>query len=61
MQIAAELDNIDSVRHAMEVNSAVAFLPEASVREEIEKGSVVALSCPWLDFNATAGNYPASE
>jgi DNA-binding transcriptional LysR family regulator len=50
MQIAAELDNIDSVRHAMEVNSAVAFLPEASVREEIEKGSVVALSCPWLDL-----------
>ena len=50
MQIAAELDNIDSVRHAMEVNSAVAFLPRPSIQEEIDKGNVVGLNCPWLDL-----------
>jgi DNA-binding transcriptional LysR family regulator len=50
MQIAAELDNIDSVKHALEVNSAVAFLPEPTVREEIEAGTVVALTCPWLEL-----------
>ena len=48
MQIAAELDNIDSVKHAMEVNSAVAFLPEPTVLEEIQAGTVVVLNCPWL-------------
>jgi DNA-binding transcriptional LysR family regulator len=55
MQIAAELDNIDSVKHAMEVNSAVAFLPEPSVKEEIAHGLVVALDCPWLDLKRPLG------
>ena len=55
MQIAAELDNIDSVKHAMEVNSAVAFLPEPTVLEEIEAGSVVVLNCPWLKLNRPLG------
>lgn len=55
MQVAAELDNIDSVRHAMEVNSAVAFLPRASVKEELEKGGIVALNCPWLDLKRPLG------
>ena len=55
MQIAAELDNIDSVKHAMEVNTAVAFLPEPSVREEIEAGSVVAIHCPWLNLQRPLG------
>ncbi len=48
MQIAAELDNIDSVKHALEVNSAIAFLPEPTVREEVEAGHLVVLHCPWL-------------
>ncbi len=55
MQIAAELDNIDSVKHAMEVNSAVAFLPENTVREEINHGELVALDCPWLDLRRPLG------
>lgn len=55
MQIAAELDNIDSVKHAMEVNTAVAFLPEPSVREEINKGNVVELKCPWLSLMRPLG------
>ncbi|MEM7473416.1 MAG: LysR family transcriptional regulator [Planctomycetota bacterium] len=55
MQIAAELDNIDSVRHAMEVNAAVAFLPRPSVQEEIEKGNVVELNCPWLSLTRPLG------
>lgn len=55
MQIAAELDNIDSVIHAMEVNSAVAFLPQPSVQEEIAKGNVVSLKCPWLSLKRPLG------
>lgn len=55
MQIAAELDNIDSVKHAMEVNSAVSFLPEQTVQEEIEAGSVVILNCPWLKLTRPLG------
>lgn len=55
MQIAAELDNIDSVKHAMEVNTAVAFLPKPSVQEEIDKGNVVELNCPWLSLTRPLG------
>lgn len=55
MQIAAELDNIDSVKHAMEVNAAVAFLPEPTVQEEIQAGTVVALNCPWLNLSRPLG------
>lgn len=50
MQIASELDNIDSVKHALEVDSSVSFLPEPSVREELSSESLVALKCPWLDL-----------
>ncbi len=55
MRIAAELDNIDSVKHALEVDSAIAFLPEPTVKEEIESGSLVALKCPWLDLTRPLG------
>ncbi len=55
MRIAAELDNIDSVKHALEVDSAIAFLPEPTVSEEIESGSLVALKCPWLDLTRPLG------
>ncbi len=55
MQIAAEFDNIDSVKHAMDVNAAVAFLPEPTVREEIESGALIALNCPWLKLNRPLG------
>ncbi|MCA9132058.1 MAG: LysR family transcriptional regulator [Planctomycetales bacterium] len=55
MQVAAELDNIDSVKHAMEVHSAVSFLPEPTVREEIRAGTVLALNCPWLQLSRPLG------
>ncbi len=55
MRIAAELDNIDSVKHALEVDSAVAFLPEPAVREEIESGVLVALKCDWLKLHRPLG------
>jgi DNA-binding transcriptional LysR family regulator len=55
MRIAAELDNIDSVKHAIEVDAAVAFLPKPSVTEELESGSLVALNCPWLDLQRPLG------
>jgi len=55
MRIAAELDNIDSVKHALEVESAIAFLPEPTVKEEIASGSLVALNCPWLDLTRPLG------
>lgn len=55
MQIAAELDNIDSVKHALEVNSAVAFLPEPTVEEETREGSIGTLNCPWLDLERPLG------
>ncbi len=45
MRVVVELDNIDSVKHAAIVNSGVAFLPEPTVRSEIEAGSLKAIHC----------------
>ncbi len=50
MPIVAEFDNIDSIKHGLSVNSAVAFLPEPTVREELLSGKLLALSCPWLEL-----------
>lgn len=55
MQIAAEFDNIDSVKHAMEVNSAVAFLPRPTVQEHLADRSLVELRCPWLNLSRPLG------
>ncbi len=45
MPIAAEFDNVDSVKHALDLNSAVAFLPKPAIAEELESGTLVALPC----------------
>jgi DNA-binding transcriptional LysR family regulator len=55
MQVAAELDNIDSVKHAIEINSAVAFLPRPAIAEELDSGSLVALPCVWLSMQRPLG------
>jgi DNA-binding transcriptional LysR family regulator len=55
MQVASEFDNIDSVKHALEVNSALAFLPEPAVREELTGGSLVSVDCPWLKLRRPLG------
>lgn len=55
MEVVAEFDNIDSVKHALEVNAAVAFLPEPTVQEELNSGSIVAIDCPWLRLKRPLG------
>jgi DNA-binding transcriptional LysR family regulator len=55
MHVVAEFDNIDSVKHAVEVNSALAFLPEPTVEEEIRSGDIVPLRCPWLQLKRPLG------
>ncbi len=55
MQVVAEFDNIDSVKHALEFNSAVSFLPEPTVRAELASGSMVALPCDWLKLSRPLG------
>ena len=49
MRIVVELDNIDSVKHAVVVNSGLAFLPELTVQQELAAGSLKRLNCP--DFS----------
>lgn len=55
MQIAAEFDNIDSVKHGMEVHRAVAFLPRPAIQEELADGSLIELPCPWLQLSRPIG------
>ncbi len=55
MQIAGEFDNIDSVKHAMDVNNAVAFLPRPAVHEDPNDHTLVELKCPWLELSRPLG------
>lgn len=55
MPIAAEFDNVDSVKHALELNGAVAFLPRPAIVEELESGTLVALTCDWLNLQRPLG------
>lgn len=55
MPIAAEFDNVDSVKHALDLNNAVAFLPRPAIGEELESGALVALPCQWLTLQRPLG------
>ena len=55
MQVVAEFDNIDSVKHALQFHSAVAFLPQPTVKEELAAGSMVQVHCPWLKLSRPLG------
>ncbi len=55
MQVAAEFDNIDSVKHAVGINTGIAFLPQPTVKEELAKGSMKMLNCPWLKLTRPLG------
>lgn len=55
MPIAAEFDNVDSLRHALDLHNAVAFLPRPTIAEELENGTLVALTCDWLDLQRPLG------
>lgn len=55
MSIAAEFDNVDSVKHALEVNNSVAFLPRPAIQLELDSGSLVALTCDWLALSRPLG------
>ncbi|HBE67562.1 MAG TPA: transcriptional regulator [Planctomycetaceae bacterium] len=55
MPIAAEFDNIDSVKHGMALYQAVAFLPRPTVVEELQARQLVQLDCPWMQLSRPLG------
>lgn len=55
MRVVVELDNIDSVKHAVMVNSGVAILPEPTVRRELSNGSLRQLDWPGMDLRRPLG------
>ncbi len=61
MPIAAEFDNVDSLKHALDLHNAVAFLPRPTIAEELENGTLVALTCDWLDLQRPLGIISAAR
>lgn len=55
MRTVVELDNIDSVKHAVVVNSGLGFLPEMTVRSEIASGTLKVLQCDGLSIHRPIG------
>jgi DNA-binding transcriptional LysR family regulator len=54
-RVVVELDNIDSVKHAVMVNSGIAVLPERTVQQEVGSNSIRILDCPGLDITRPLG------
>jgi DNA-binding transcriptional LysR family regulator len=50
VRVVVELDNIDSVKHAVMVNSGIAVLPERTVKGEVASHSLRVLDCPGLNI-----------
>jgi DNA-binding transcriptional LysR family regulator len=55
MRVVIELDNIDSVKHAVMVNSGLAIVPEPTVSAELATGAVKALHSPWMKLTRPLG------
>jgi DNA-binding transcriptional LysR family regulator len=43
VQVVMEFDNIENIKHALEVSPTVALLPEPTLRQEVEAGTLVAV------------------
>jgi DNA-binding transcriptional LysR family regulator len=43
VEVAPELDNIESIKKAIEVSAGVALLPEPTLRREVQAGTLVAI------------------
>ena len=55
MRVVVELDNIDSVKHAVMVNRGLAFVPKPSVSNELSSGALQELSCSGLALTRPLG------
>jgi DNA-binding transcriptional LysR family regulator len=50
IQIAMEFDNIETVKRVVEIESGIAIVPKASVREEVKSGRLVAVEIIGADM-----------
>ena len=50
IQIAMELDNIETVKRVVAIESGIALVPRASVKEEVRAGSLVAVEVVGADM-----------
>lgn len=55
MKIAVELDNIDSMKQAVMINSGIAIIPEMAVQREVESGLLAILDCPSIHLSRSLG------
>jgi DNA-binding transcriptional LysR family regulator len=55
LNVVMAFDNIDTIKHALVVNSGASLLPEPAVRSEIEMGSLVAVPVDGLDLARSLG------
>jgi DNA-binding transcriptional LysR family regulator len=55
MRTVIELDNLDSVRHAVLVNSGLAMVPEAIVAEELASGALCQIKSEALSMTRPLG------
>jgi DNA-binding transcriptional LysR family regulator len=55
LDVIMAFDNIDTIKHAIAVNSAASLLPEPAVRGELEMGSLVTVPVDGLDLTRSLG------
>jgi DNA-binding transcriptional LysR family regulator len=55
LDVIMAFDNIDTIKHAVMVNSAASLLPEPAVGSELEMGSLVTVPVEGLDLSRSLG------
>ncbi len=55
VDVTTEFDNIDSMIRAVEANSGISILPEATVRKEIAAGSLRIVACKQMKLSRQLG------
>ncbi len=49
-RVSVELDNIDSIKNAVTVNSGLGIVPERTVRQEVATGTLRIIKCPLFEM-----------
>lgn len=55
LDVVMAFDNIDTIKHAVVVNTAASLLPEPAVRSEVDSGSLVMVPVEGLDLTRSLG------
>ena len=55
VKIVSEFDNIETIKHALEISRAVSILPHPSIEREVHRGTLVEVVIEDIDLRRPVG------